>query len=173
MHKSVMEWVAKVAPKKTEGLSVLEFGARNVNGTPRQFFEGSEYVGLDILDGDGVDVLLDATEAGEAFAGSADVVISTEMLEHAEDWRGAVDAMKACLKPDGKLILTTRGPGFGRHEYPGDYWRFTVSDMQAIFADMGCRVISDPQHPGVFVYAWKLAKEREPVDLSQIEVAEI
>ena len=42
------------------------------------------------------------------------------------------------------------------HEYPGDYWRFSVEDMRRIFASWtNVRVITDPQVPGVFVVAQK------------------
>lgn len=171
MHASAMAWMSQqikqfgLADKKT-----LEVGSFNVNGSVRELFTG-EYTGIDIRDGEGVDTILDASELPEEFSGAFDVVVSTEMLEHCEDWRAVINSMKDALTSDGRILLTTRGPGFGRHEYPGDYWRFTTDDMEAIFADMKTKIEPDPQHPGVFVMAWRLGETR--VDLSQIEVQSV
>jgi SAM-dependent methyltransferase len=91
---------------------------------------------------------------------SADVVISTEMLEHAEDWRAAVTGMVTVLAPGGLLLLTTRSTGFPYHPHPGDFWRYSVDQMDGIAAACGLEVIQlehdpDPSQPGVFLLARK------------------
>ena len=127
----------KYINKKTK---VLEVGARNVNGTVRgelQQYSG-EWTGIDIMDGPGVDLLLDVTRITEYFPPqSFDVVISTEMLEHCRDWRKAILEMVRVLRPGGTLLLTTRSPGFEPHDYPADYWRFSPADMNGIFSPAG------------------------------------
>jgi len=63
------------------------------------------------------------------------------------------------------LLLTTRSLGFPLHEYPGDYWRFSVLDMRCIFAGwVDVSVLNDGQVPGVFVVA------RKPPSLDTIHV---
>lgn len=169
MHESVINFVQKqVKQFGLGGRKTIEIGSLNVNGSVRSLFDG-EYLGIDMRDGDGVDEVLTAVEAGEKYAGQYDVCVSTEMLEHCEDWRGAVNAMKSVLKDDGVLLLTTRSAGFGRHDYPGDYWRFSVQNMYDAFSDMWVTVTVDPQFPGVFVMARKIAGQ-SPVDLWKIEV---
>lgn len=58
------------------------------------------------------------------------------------------------------MVLTTRSPGFPFHEYPGDYWRYTITSMRLILKGAGLRIEwlakdDDPGSPGVFVKAHK------------------
>lgn len=175
MHESVMDFLRKeVKPEEVLGKEVLEIGSQNVNGTPRSVIlpmKPSRYVGVDFTPGDGVDLVIDAAKIVDHFGPDRfDVVISTEMLEHAQDWRTAVHAMKTVLRENGLLLVTTRGPGFPYHGYPHDYWRFTPSLFLDIFNDMTIEKLSpDPQHPGVLMKAWKDREFSAPVDLSTIE----
>lgn len=179
MHQGVMNFLkTKILPKETSGLDVLEVGSQDVNGSPREVIgphKPKKYVGVDFAPGKGVDLVMDVKDLTSYFgAESFDVVISTEMLEHAIDWRVAVAQMKSVLRPEGLLILTTRGPGFPYHGYPHDYWRFTINDFQIIFADMAIWALDqdEPSTPGVLLKARK-APGTGSVDLSQINVAPI
>jgi SAM-dependent methyltransferase len=158
------------------GRRVLEVGSYDVNGSPRRLigrrFAPGYYWGVDTRPGPGVDEVMDAAQAGVRYAGRFDVVISTEMLEHAADWRGAVTGMKYALVPGGRLFLSARGPGFGKHDHPHDHWRFTPQDMGQIFADMaGVAVVEDCQFPGVFVRARRPHGDWSPRGLSGVAVA--
>jgi SAM-dependent methyltransferase len=174
MHESVLAFgAAAITPEMVTGKAVLEVGSLNVNGSLRSYVEGlrpRSYDGIDIQEGPGVDRVADicALKTTEPF----DLIICTEMLEHAPDWRAAIRNMKAALKPGGWLLLTTRSVGFPFHEYPGDHWRFSTADMGRIFADFYIEHDNDdPQAPGVFVLAQKKPMDTlEPVDLTTIEV---
>lgn len=179
MHKSVMEFLRRdVSVLEIAGRDVLEVGSQNVNGSPREVLmphSPSLYVGVDFAPGRDVDHVLDVQK--ESFRQFFypklwDVVVSTEMLEHVEDWRSAVSNLKRVLVDGGLLILTTRGPGFPYHGYPHDYWRYTVTDFARIFADMEIAILkddTDPKAPGVFLKAVKRPVDFE-VDLSEIQV---
>src|SRR5437868_12867636 len=132
-----------------KGKRVLEVGSRNVNGSLREHVESfhpAEYIGVDLELASGVDKKLNAEHLVKEFGEkSFDVVISTEMLEHAVNWKAIISNMKQVLKPGGALLITTRSEGFPFHEYPVDAWRFSVDDMKAIFADMeDVKVEPDP-----------------------------
>lgn len=139
--------------------TVLEVGSLNVNGSLRRHVEAlrpASYVGVDFRAGPGVDLIRDATDADfpAKVGGPFDLVVCTEVLEHVLDWRAAVRNIKACVRPGGRLLVTTRSLGFHLHEYPGDHWRYELSDMERIFADFSIELLeSDPQAPGVFLYA--------------------
>jgi SAM-dependent methyltransferase len=159
------------------GKSVIEVGSMNVNGSLRGHVVSlgpSRYVGVDFMAGNGVDVVCDASNLEQRFGKDAfDVVISTEMLEHAEHWRQAIIAMKHVLRTGGILLLTARGPGFPLHGYPHDWHRFTLSDMRRAFADFEIGILKeDPQFSGVFILARKPVQWHE-ADLSNLHVAPV
>lgn len=108
----------------------------------------------------GVDLRMNAHAL--AFAdGSFDAVVSTEMLEHDDEfWRSAAE-MGRVLARGGALILTARGNGFMPHEYPHDFWRFMPASFAKLFALAGCEPLEvredwQPGHPGVFGVGRKL-----------------
>ena len=179
MHASVMEFGrAVLTAEDVRGKRVIEVGSMDVNGSLRshvELFRPSSYIGVDFIAGKGVDVVCDAGDIKERFGkDSFDVVLSTEMLEHAENWRRAINSMKRVLRPDGIFLLTARGPGFPLHGYPHDWNRFTVDDMRRIFADFQISELkADPEFPGFLLYARKprLWRRRNSVDLAAITVA--
>ncbi len=147
---------------------ILEVGSLNVNGTVRPMVEArkpASYLGIDIVDGIGVDRVVDAKELISTFGlNSFDIVISTEMLEHVDDWRAAIANMTGVLRPGGALVITTRGPGFNYH-HPPDHWRYTPQAFSEILEILGLErilITVDPEYPGVFVKAIK------PVDWKPI-----
>jgi SAM-dependent methyltransferase len=148
------------------GRRVVEAGAYEYNGSARRVIAAmgpASYLGTDSQPGPGVDLVCPAEKLpGTLGEGAADVVVSTEMLEHAEDWRGAAAGMARVLAPGGLLLLTTRSPGFPNHPHPEDHWRFTVDHMDGIAEALGLEVLRlepdpDPWQPGVFLLARKPA----------------
>jgi SAM-dependent methyltransferase len=155
------------------GKDIIEVGSYNVNGSvsfkikernPRR------YLGVDISNGPCVDQICDVGNLISTFGkNSFDCVITTEMLEHVEDWRAAIRNLKGICKPNGHIFITTRSFGFPLHGYPKDYWRFEVSDMQNIFSDSEIiSVQKDTNDIGVFVHAIK--KENVETDLNDIQL---
>lgn len=168
-----MDFGRRVLPDARD-LTVLEVGSRNVNGSYRGLIEPcAEYLGVDLVGGAGVDVVCDAADLDRATGGRQfDLVVCTEMLEHAERWADVVHNLKAAVKPGGFLAVTTRSPGFPRHDYPGDWWRFTQDHMRDMFADMDIIALeSERAEPGVFMYAQKPKHYRERTPTGQPDPA--
>lgn len=158
MHKGIITFFNEnVSEDEVKGKRIIEFGSRNINGSVRPVFEkyGCEvYIGLDIIEGEGVDVICDV-EKDIPFK-DFDIVIATELLEHTKNWQKVVSNFKNVIKENGLFFLTTRSKGFPLHEYPSDFHRFEVEDIKYIFSD--CEIIKleiDPQVPGVFMKAKK------------------
>jgi SAM-dependent methyltransferase len=126
-------------------------------------------VGVDIELGKFVDLILPAEKLVEYFGPeSFDVVISTELLEHVQNWRLVVSNLKDVLKRGGYIYITTRSKGFIYHAYPYDFWRYEVEDMQRIFSDFEIlKLIKDHEAPGVLLKARKTISYK-PNDLQHI-----
>jgi SAM-dependent methyltransferase len=140
------------------GRDVIEVGAYDVNGSVRPYVESlapGSYLGVDITAGPRVDRILDAQELVSQLGGeSADIVITTEMLEHVRDWHAVVTNLKGVLRPGGYLLVTTRSAGFPYHAWPYDFWRYEPEDFRLIFDDLEILALeSDTDAPGVFLFA--------------------
>jgi SAM-dependent methyltransferase len=156
------------------GKRVLEVRAFDDNGSARPFLEAqgpSHYLGVDLRPGPCVDVICDVCDLLSRFgAASFDIVFTTEMLEHVQDWRCAIDNLKSVLCPGGQIALTTRSIGFPYHEHPGDYWRYEPEDLKAIFQDFEYVVASRLPNSGVALFGTKPSAGWRPADLSRIEL---
>jgi SAM-dependent methyltransferase len=129
MHAEAFAYIAAHLPVDAE--RVLEFGSRNINGTARTLVPDAEYVGVDISDGDGVDIVDDAATVhipGKKF----DVVVCAEVFEHANDKTCEAIAANAAnhLRKGGVFIATMAGPGREPHSAvdgaelrDGEYYR--------------------------------------------------
>lgn len=134
MHQAILDF----ARRHTFTGTVLEVGSLNVNGSLRSVIPVT--LGVDMRPGPDVDEVVNACDLVKRFGPESwDNVVSAEMLEHAEDWRGALNSMWDVLKPGGKLLLTMASIHKGRHAYPDDYWRFrNVWDFLRLFHDNHC-----------------------------------
>jgi len=174
MHASVHQFFAENTSRTTfKGKRVLEVGSLDINGSVRHYIADCgprEYIGTDFMDGPLVDEVVDAVDLVKRYGkNSFDVVVSTEMLEHAEHWRDCINSMKQVTS--NLLVITTRGPGFPLHSYPDDWWRYTPDDFSKIFADFDIEINkpdTDPNSPGVFFMGRKT--KRTPVDLTKIDI---
>lgn len=95
-------------------MKILEIGSRNVNGTCRDLFNSQNYIGLDLSEGPGVDIICHAKDY-VCPAGSFDVVVSCEALEHDSAWQETLMAAYRLLAPGGILIITCAGPARAEH----------------------------------------------------------
>jgi len=168
---------SNLSKEEIQGKRVIELGSYDVNGSLRTYVKSlnpSEYIGVDIKKGPGVDIVCDAENIVDKFGKEAfDVVISTELLEHVRNWRKVISNIKNICKLNGLILITTRSIGFPYHGYPYDFWRYEVEDMKQICSDLEILVLKkDPEVPGVFIKAKKPSKFNEK-DLSEIRLYSI
>mgnify|MGYP003619510082 CR=1 FL=1 len=170
-----------VREEEVRGKRVLDVGSYDINGSFRTVLEPmhpSLYLGVDMESGKGVDMVVNVHDLSTTFeANSFDIVISTEAIEHIEDWRSAVNQIKGMVKVGGMLLLTSRSLGFGYHAYPDDHWRYELNDIRDIFPpeSWGIEVLTEDMyrgdHYGFFLKAWK--KNNFVNDLSGIALYHI
>lgn len=118
MHQEIEDFVQKVKsiyPNAFYKKNVLEVGSWNVNGSVRQFFSECDYVGIDIHEGNDVDVIIRASEFSVSKERKFDVVISCEMLEHDWEWKQSLESMYDNLKSGGLLLITCAAPNRPEH----------------------------------------------------------
>ena len=114
-QRDFLENLKSKYPQFFKNLSVLECGSLNINGTVRDFFDNCEYLGIDLGEGNGVDLVVEATHLYSAPPESFDVVISCEMLEHDMYYDLSLTHMCSLLKPGGMLIITCATHGRPEH----------------------------------------------------------
>lgn len=94
---------------------VLEVGSLDINGSIRQVMNsGVDYVGIDVGAGPGVDVVVRG-EDFDAPAGSFDMVLSGECMEHNPAWEETTRNILRVLRPGGLFLLSCAAPGRPEH----------------------------------------------------------
>ena len=132
MHR-VFEKFAAAHVDPGAGVAVLEVGAINFNGGPREIFErrGCKYTGLDIARGRGVDVVY-APGGPFPFGDAAfGLTISTSMFEHDPFFWQSLLEMARVTQLGGLVFVTSPSTG-PYHAHPGDNWRFQRDAVAAL-----------------------------------------
>lgn len=107
MHAEAYEWVSRYGT--ADAVTVLDIGGRNINGSVRTLFPCADFTALDILPGEGVDIVADAaTWTPDRLC---DVVTCAEVFEHTDVWPQIVATAYAALRPGGVFVATMAGPG--------------------------------------------------------------
>lgn len=143
MHDAAYAWVAKF--KTEDFISILDIGGRDINGTCRTLFPNAVYTVLDARPGPNVHILADAAD-WDPDGRRWDVVLCTEVFEHAAHWPGICRTAYKALWPGGKLIVTAAGPGRGPHSgidgggvvYPDEHYENVEPiALQAVLEECG------------------------------------
>jgi SAM-dependent methyltransferase len=116
-HRSQIEYVRLLSeelPHDFNDSRVLEVGSLDLNGSIRSLFPGCEYVGIDVAEGPGVDVVCEGQNY-DGPADSFDTVISCEAMEHNPHWEGTFRNMIRLCKPGGLVVMTCASTGRPEH----------------------------------------------------------
>ena len=133
MQRLVQEYVAEHRSYRDIEGRVLEIGSYDVNGTLNEELEGCEHIKMDMREGPNVDVVANAHVLPFP-DDSFDAVICVEMLEHdAAFWVTMKEIERVC-RVGGAVILCASSIGFGLHDHPCDYWRFTAEGMRELLS---------------------------------------
>src|SRR5690606_32296760 len=88
------------------GATIVDIGAQDVNGSLKEVApEGNNYIGVDFVEGKGVDVIIDDPYKLPMEDNSVDICVSSSCFEHADFfWLSFLEVMRI-LKPDGLFYL--------------------------------------------------------------------
>jgi SAM-dependent methyltransferase len=114
---------------------IYEFGALQVPyqegfADLRPFFPGKKYIGADMREGPGVDLILNLHNI-DLPSESVGTVLIMDTLEHVEFPRKAIEEAHRILTAEGILIMSSV-MYFPIHDYPQDYWRFTPEAFKSL-----------------------------------------
>jgi SAM-dependent methyltransferase len=128
MHKTAEQnakrFFNKYVYNKKQNIRILEIGSYiggfNIRSLNPQ---NSEYVGVDLVEGPGVDVVLTDPYIFPFGDNEFDYIISSSCFEHIDFfWVSYLEIMRV-LKPSGVFYLNAPSNG-DFHRYPIDSWRF-------------------------------------------------
>ena len=131
-HGQIHPWAARFNNPDTK---VLEIGSRCVSSQAhwKRFFPDVQYTGIDIMDGENVDLVIDAHRLSEYFdKESFDLVISFAVFEHlAMPWI-VVEEISKVLKVGGHVAIETHF-SFSEHELPWHFFQFNCTALESMF----------------------------------------
>ena len=114
-------------------IRVLDVGGADVNGSYRNIFTDKKfkYVGLDLQEGPGVDVVIDDPYQLPFEDGAFDILVSGQAFEHVEFFWKLFEEMSRVIGKDGFIFLIAPSGG-PIHRYPVDCYRFYPDAYQAL-----------------------------------------
>lgn len=135
MHKSAMHNAAlffQTYINDASGKVIVEIGSQNVNGSIRDVApKSAKYIGLDFVEGNGVDVILNDPYQLPFENETVDVCVCSSVFEHSEMfWLLYIEILRI-LKPNGLFYLNVPSNG-DFHRYPVDCWRFYPDSGRAL-----------------------------------------
>ena len=99
-------------PHMFAGVKVLDIGSLNINGTAKDFFTNCDYLGVDLAEGPGVDLVGQGQDLDFPDR-SFDTVLSAECFEHNPYWAETFENMHRMC--DGLVIFTCATEGRAEH----------------------------------------------------------
>jgi SAM-dependent methyltransferase len=125
--------------RQGQGARVIDLGCGTRPYEPLFQGRAAEYIGVDIGKNSRADVVLTPGQPVPLPNGTADVVISSQVLEHVVDVQDYLAECRRLLKPDGLLLLSTHGFWL-YHPYPIDVRRWTCWGLKHDIEKQGFRV---------------------------------
>lgn len=100
----------------------------------------SKYVGVDIADNQQADIHISSDGQVPLRDSCADIVLSTQVLEHVASPSNYLSECYRLLKPGGLIILSTHGY-WCYHPVPTDFWRWTGPGLNKVVQEAGFQII--------------------------------
>lgn len=114
-HQEQRDYFNKIKtmhPELFTDVSVIEMGSLNINGTARDFFNAKKYLGVDLSEGPGVDLVMEAQKV-KLPKNSFDIAVSAECFEHNPYWAETFQNMARLAKT--AVIFTCASEGREEH----------------------------------------------------------
>lgn len=116
-HQEQLNFVRAASSGLTTNFSnrkILEIGSYDVNGSIRQFFQNSHYVGVDLSEGPGVDIVCEGNKLNHPDQ-TYDLTLSCECFEHNPHWADTFLNMHRMTQNGGVVVFTCATTGRPEH----------------------------------------------------------
>lgn len=141
MHQSSIDNMKLMLDKislfdHNDEITVVDYGGRKVENQNNYYSlfrtnDNIKYIGVDICEGEGVDIVLSDPYKSPLDDNSIDIVITGQMFEHCEFFWLTILDMARIIKPGGYILAVTPSGG-PVHRYPVDCWRFYPDSYAAL-----------------------------------------
>lgn len=116
-HPEQLNFIKKISQSITKdysNLRILEIGSYDVNGSIRKFFPDSNYIGVDLSAGPGVDIVCEGNKLDHPNE-TYEITLSCECFEHNPFWIETFENMLRMTKSGGVVIFTCATTGRPEH----------------------------------------------------------
>jgi SAM-dependent methyltransferase len=121
----------------------LEVGSKDYGAVQvlRSIFGDSDtYIGVDMQEGTGVDLVLNLTHKFEMIDAKLNglrfgTIFCMSVMEHCDQPFIMAENLTALLKPGGKICLSVPF-SWKFHGFPSDFWRFTPEGVKKLFPEL-------------------------------------
>jgi len=119
----------------------------------------ASYVGIDIDENGLADKRIFSNGTFEVDTGYANILLSSQVLEHVYDIDTYLYEANRVVKEKGHLILSTHG-NWAYHPDPNDYWRWTSEGLRKTIEKFGFEIISFQGIMSISSYALQILQDR-------------
>ncbi len=153
--RRAIERVLSIAVKPNKTTVALDLGGGERPYEPLLSERGVRYVGVDLVGNPRADVTFAPGEQVPMKDGCADIVLSSQVLEHVLDVEAYLLECRRLLKPGGLLLLSTHG-FWVYHPYPVDVRRWTCWGLKYELEKHGFHVEEQVGCMGPLAYTTQL-----------------
>ena len=129
---SFLDFKKNYLSDKNSEIKIVEIGSQSVNKSIKEYLDKNHnYIGVDMVEGNNVDIVLEDPYKLPFEKESIDVVISISTFEHTEFfWLSYLEILRI-LKPTGLFFLNAPSNS-NYHRHSSDNWRFYPDSSKAL-----------------------------------------
>jgi SAM-dependent methyltransferase len=129
---------------------VCDVGSLSENGSYKNIFDGHEYIGLDIIQGENVDIVARDPYSYPFPDNYFDLVVSGQTIEHIKDLHKWIKELSRILKVGKPMIII--GPMiFKFHRFPVDCWRVFPDGMRFLLEEVARLKVAEVDYTDDFL----------------------
>lgn len=136
LRQTLERLAVRLAPDAT----LVDLGCGSMPYRPLFAPRVARYIGVDLARNPQADLVMPPDGSVPLGDGAADVVLSSQVLEHVDAPAAYLAECRRILRPNGLLVLSTHGYWM-YHPDPGDYWRWTGAGLVRQIAGAGLEVV--------------------------------